>query len=126
MTDATPMRRRRSPMEMPSHRDILDSAEAQARDAVYRTDLLATTVQRVEKKLDELLKSVGSENEDEHGDRVGTGVVGRLMRLEHDVNTRFRLYDGWSKMAAGFGAAAVIFGSVIGWLVLDKLSHLLR
>lgn len=121
--------RRRKPVTLRSHEDIYDlvkRAEAKAADAVHRTNMLTEVSQRIEKKLDEALKALGGEGEDERGERVGTGIVGRLMRLEGNVAKRFGLYDGWVKLAIGFTASAVFLGPVIWWLVADKLSIVLK
>lgn len=131
MTNAEPLRpRRRKSAPIPrSHEDIYDlvkRAEAKAADAVHRTNMLTEVIQRAEGKLDRVLKALGEEGEDERGERVGTGIVGRLMRLEGNVARRFGLYDGWVKLGLGFTAAVVGLGPVIWWLVSDKLSIVLK
>lgn len=116
--------RRRAPKPVRSHEEIYDLVEvanAKADDAGRRTDLQAAVVQRVETKLDRLLKAIGEETEDEYGVRTGTGLVGRLMRLETSVAKRFGQYDGWVKLVVGFTAAAAVFGPVIWWLTAAKL-----
>ncbi len=122
-------RRRKSAPAPRSHEEIYDlvkKAEGKATDAVHRTDLLTEVSQRIEKKLDEALKALGGEREDERGELVGTGIVGRLMRLEHNVAKRFGLYDGWVKLGMGFTAAVLVLGPVIWWLTSDKLSIVLK
>ena len=112
-----------------SHEDIYDlaqEADKKAADAADRVNQLHLVTQRVEGKLDRLIKVLGSEDEDERGRRVGTGVVGRLMRVETTVAKRFSLYDGWIKMAAGFSAAVLIAAPVIWWLVSSKVAHVLK
>ena len=121
--------RRRKPRAARSHEEIYDlvaSSNKKAADAVQRTDLMAGVVQRVESKLDDLLKIMGTEHEDERGEKVGTGVVGRLMRVEASVAKRFIQYDGWVKLVVGFTAAVAIFGPVLWWLTSDKLSIVLK
>ncbi len=102
------------------------SSNKKAADAVQRTDLMAGVVQRVESKLDDLLKIMGTEREDERGEKVGTGVVGRLMRVEASVAKRFSRYDGWVKLVVGFTAAVAIFGPVLWWLTSERLTILLK
>jgi len=129
-------RRRTAPKTMRSHEEIYDlvamcgvkseEAAKEARDAVHRTDMLTEVVQRVEIKLDALAKAIGAEREDESGQRVGTGVVGRLMRLESTVAKRFGQYDGWVKLVVGFTAAAVLFIPALWWLIDGKLEGLLK
>lgn len=120
---------KRIPKPQRSHEEIYDLITVNSRkadDAVHRTDMLTEVVQRVEGKLDALLKSMGSEAEDERGTRVGTGVVGRLMRLETSVAKRFSQYDGWVKLVVGFTAAVAVAAPIIWWLVSSKLEVLLK
>lgn len=112
-----------------SHEDIYDlveEANAKATDAVHRTDLLTQTLQRVEAKLDVLAKIVGSSEEDERGEQVGTGLVGTVMRLTKHVKDRFNVYDKWRFIAWGFLAACGVFGPVLWWLLDSKLEALLK
>ena len=120
-------KRRTAPMR--SHEEIYDlvkRAEGKAADAVHRTDMLTEVIQRDEGKLDKVLKALGEEGEDERGERVGTGIVGRLMRLERNVAKRFGLYDGWVKLVVGFTAAAAILLPAIWWLVSGHLEKVLK
>lgn len=122
-------RRRRQPSPARSHEEIYDlvaKATENAADARSRADMSHLVGQRVEKKLDDLIKAVGSESEDDRGVRIGTGVVGRLMRLETNVGKRFALYDGWTKLVIGFSACAAVLVPVVWWLVSDKLSIVLK
>lgn len=122
-------RRRAAPKPARSHEDIYDlitETGAKAADAVHRTDLLTEVVQRVETKLDTLLKTVGLEGEDQRGEKVGTGMVGRVMRLETSVARRFGIYDGWVKLVVGFTAAAAVFLPILWWLTSGKLEVVLR
>ena len=76
--------------------------------------------------LETLKEAIGSENLDEYGKPVGTGIVGRLMRLERDVASRFGKYDGWVKMLTGAAVAIGIIGPVLWWLVGDKMADLFK
>jgi hypothetical protein len=58
---------------------------AKTEAAEQRADLAAQVGARIEYKVDALIRIVGEEHEDERGYRVGTGVVGRLMRLEESA-----------------------------------------
>jgi hypothetical protein len=135
MTVETLRTRKRRPVPVArSHEDIYDllaesradiaAAKKKAEDAECRADMAALVGQRIETKLDSLLKIVGEEHEDERGERVGTGVVGRLMRLEGQVAKRFGLYDGWLKLGTGFAAAVALAWGVIWWLLSDRLNFL--
>lgn len=121
---------------MRSHDEIYDLvAEAHraaetagrlAQDAVSRADLSHMTGQRIEKKLDAALTALGAEREDECGEKVGTGIVGRLMRVESSVAKRFSQYDGWVKLVVGFTAAVAVFAPALWWLLQDKIAVVLR
>jgi hypothetical protein len=73
-----------------------------------------------------LARSIGTESQDEYGVPVGTGIVGRLMRLERDVQRRFATWDGWVKTATGAIAAATVLGGVLWWLLGERLGELLK
>jgi hypothetical protein len=76
--------------------------------------------------LETLTEAIGIERLDEYGKPVGTGIVGRLMRLERDVASRFGKYDGWVKMLTGAAVAIGIIGPVLWWLVGDKMADLFK
>jgi len=76
--------------------------------------------------LETLTEAIGTERLDEYGKPVGTGIVGRLMRLERDVASRFGRYDGWVKMLTGAAVAIGIIGPVLWWLVGDKMADLFK
>jgi hypothetical protein len=76
--------------------------------------------------LETLTRAIGSEAHDEYGQPVGTGIVGRLMRLERDVQKRFATWDGWVKAATGAVMAATLLGGVLWWLLGERLAELLK
>jgi hypothetical protein len=76
--------------------------------------------------LETLKEAIGTERLDEYGKPVGTGIVGRLMRLERDVASRFGKYDGWVKMLTGAAVAIGIIGPVLWWLVGDKMADIFK
>jgi hypothetical protein len=76
--------------------------------------------------LETLTEAIGTERLDEYGKPVGTGIVGRLMRLERDVASRFGKYDGWVKMLTGAAVAISIIGPVLWWLVGDKMADIFK
>lgn len=106
-------------------------AEAKADEATRRVDLFQGAVQRVEDKLDKLLKAIGEEHESERGEKLGTGLIGRMMRHEiedakrfSDLARRISRWDRWKLLATGFGAAVVFLGPVLWWLVSDRIAFL--
>ena len=76
--------------------------------------------------LESLTAAIGTESQDEYGQPIGTGIVGRLMRLERDVQKRFATWDGWVKTATGAAMAATLLGGVLWWLLGDRLALLMK
>ena len=118
-----------SPNTPPDHTDIY-AALGQLRRRhddyeVVQKDI-ADTVERLEEKIDKALSAIGFEKRDEYGKPIGTGVVGRLMRLETRVDGRFTAYDGWVKYLRGGLAVLAVSGTVLWWVVGDKLGSMLK
>lgn len=105
-----------------SHADILRAV----RECLAAVDMQRLTLQRVEGKVDDVRKCLGDEGEDEKGQKVGTGVRGRLMRLEQRVTKRFDTYDDWRNYAVGGLAAGSILIAALWWIVQDKVGHVLK
>lgn len=98
---------------------LVEQSSRQAEQAFQATS-------QIEQMLKDLTEAIGSENLDEYGKPVGTGIVGRLMRLERDVASRFGKYDGWVKMLTGAAFAIGIIGPVLWWLVGDKMADIFK
>lgn len=112
-----------------SHEDIYDAvseASRKADDAVHRTDLMAQTLQRVESKVDDVMKILGHGGEDEQGRPIGTGLVGTVMRLSKHVGDRFRLYDRWMALAIGGIAVGLPMAVAIWWLIQERVAEVLK
>ncbi len=123
MTDAPPRRRR--VVDQPegrTHDEIYALVEQSARQAEQAWQ--AST--QIEQMLKDLTHAIGTESHDEYGQPVGTGIVGRLMRLERDVQRRFATWDGWVKTATGAAMAATVLGGVLWWLLGERLGELLK
>ena len=99
----------------PSHADILNAV-----------NLIQLTLQRVETGLKDLKEAVGTEGTDDRGQPIGTGVRGRLGRLEGRVDKRFRTFDDWRNYAMGAMAASLLLVTAIWWIVQDRVGHLLK
>jgi hypothetical protein len=108
--------------ESKTHDEIYALVEQSSRQAEQAFQ--ATT--QIEQMLKDLTEAIGTERLDEYGKPVGTGIVGRLMRLERDVASRFGKYDGWVKMLTGAAVAIGIIGPVLWWLVGDKMADLFK
>ncbi len=121
----TPPRRRSRAVNQPegkTHDEIYSLIEQSASKAEQAWQATA----KIEEMLTGLTKAIGSESQDEYGQPVGTGIVGRLMRLERDVQRRFATWDGWVKTATGAAMAATLLGGVLWWLTGDRLALLLK
>lgn len=105
-----------------SHDEIYALVEQSAKQAEQAWQASA----KIEEMLTDLKAAIGSESQDEYGQPVGTGIVGRLMRLERDVQRRFATWDGWVKTATGAAMAATLLGGVLWWLLGDRLALLLK
>ena len=105
-----------------SHDEIYALVEQSAKQAEQAWQASA----KIEEMLNHLTAAIGSESQDEYGKPVGTGVVGRLMRLERDVAHKFGRFDGWIKMLTGAGVALAVIGPALWWLMGDRLALLLK
>jgi hypothetical protein len=112
----------------------VDQPEGKTHDEIYqlieasslKADQAVQATAEIKGLLETLTAAIGSESQDEYGKPVGTGIVGRLMRLERDVQRRFAVWDGWVKTATGAALAAGILGGVLWWLLGERLAELLK
>ena len=121
----TPTRRRSRLVNQPegkTHDEIYQLIE----ESSLKADQAVQASAEIKELLEKLNLAIGSEGEDEYGKPIGTGIVGRLMRLERDVQRRFATLDGWTRTAAGVAMAAAVLGGVLWWLVGEKLAELLK
>ncbi len=91
------------------------------KDPIEQVVLDAMTLQRVEGKLDMALKLIGFEEEDERGEKIGKGILGRLIRLEAKVEKKFAVYDGLIKWGAGLVAGLTATGASVWLLAKERL-----
>jgi hypothetical protein len=105
-----------------THDEIYQLIEASS----LKADQAVQASAEIKGLLESLARSIGTESQDEYGVPVGTGIVGRLMRLERDVQRRFATWDGWVKTATGAIAAATVLGGVLWWLLGERLGELLK
>lgn len=124
MSEPAPRRRARAvnAPEGKTHDEIYQLVEESGRQSAQALQATA----EIKTLLEGLTSAIGSESQDEYGKPVGTGIVGRLMRLERDVQRRFATWDGWVKTATGAVMAAGLLGGVIWWLLGERLAELLK
>lgn len=77
-----------------------------------------------------LTDCIGYERTDEYGRPVGTGVVGRIMRMEISIRSQSGAARSWLRYAAGaasgFGLGVMLLGGFLVWIVGPRLEALLR
>lgn len=91
------------------------------------------TLQRIETALSglktdvqKLTDAVGWEKHDEHGEPIGTGLTGRVMRVENTVRAKVTAFDGMRKYATGATAGMGLMIVAIWWLIADKVQGVLK
>jgi len=125
MSEPAPRRRRVRAVNLPEGRTH-DEIYAVVAEVGATADRALQGNAEIKVMLETLTEAIGSERHDEYGQPVGTGIVGRLMRLERDVQRRFATWDGWVKTATGAIAAATVLGAVLWWLLGERLGALLK
>ncbi len=93
----------------------------------------ASALQGVQKDLGVIGKDVtsvlailGKEEEDGAGNYLGTGLLGRVRRVERSQRSLRELYHRWIAFGSGFvfcGGAAL---AILWWLLGDKLAIVLK
>jgi hypothetical protein len=113
---------------------VVDTPEGKTHDEIYqlveasalKADQAVQASAEIKGLIEGLTLAIGAESFDEYGKPVGTGIVGRLMRLERDVQKRFATWDGWVRMASGAALAAGVLGAVLWWVLGERLAELLK
>ena len=113
---------------------VVDTPEGKTHDEIYqlveasalKADQAVQASAEIKVLIEGLTLAIGAESFDEYGKPVGTGIVGRLMRLERDVQKRFATWDGWVRMASGAALAAGVLGAVLWWVLGERLAELLK
>lgn len=70
--------------------------------------------------------AMGEEKEDGQGNYLGTGLLGRVRRVERAQRTLRELYHRWIAFGAGFSACLGGAVLIIWWLLGDKLAIVLK
>jgi hypothetical protein len=91
-----------------------------------RREFADPAIERIETKLDDLVRVIGFSDRDEHGVLIGTGIAGDLARLKAKVDARFSRDDGRVRYLAGAAAAAGLFLAVIWWLIRHRLETIFQ
>lgn len=85
---------------------------------------IQTSISELHTAVSALTAAVGETSTDEHGNPIGTGIKGDVMRIRIKVDQRFSAYDGWKKYAKGALAAAAVSITIVWWLVQDRVDFL--
>lgn len=85
---------------------------------------IQTTLDEQTKAIQAITIAIGSTSTDEHGQPVGTGIKGDVMRIRLKVDQKFSVYDGWAKYATGAIMAASVAIAVVWWLVQERVEFL--
>lgn len=85
------------------------------------TDLIA-----LRGEMTALREAVGWEKLDEKGEPIGTGLTGRVMRVENNVKAKVTAFDGMRKYATGATAGMGLMMVAIWWLISDKIQEMLK
>lgn len=89
-------------------------------------DIYKMSGQRIEGKLDDLLRLIGKEEEDGKGGYTGTGIVGRVRRAEDGQQALMAKYKAWIAWGTGFCTALMSSVAIIWWLVSDKVEFIFK
>lgn len=100
-----------------NEQDILNSVTLQR---------IETAVAKLTGKVDTLTEAVGWEKLDEKGEPIGTGLTGRVMRVENNVKAKVTAFDGMRKYATGATAGMGLMMVAIWWLISDKIQEMLK
>lgn len=108
--------------ENPSHADILKAIGSLQKDV----GVILMDLQGLKSQVQALIRCVGEEKEDDHGQLYGTGLVGKHMRLAARVDKRFRSFDDWRNYAMGALGASTLLIAAIWWIIKYRIEELLR
>lgn len=97
------------------------------------TQLQAGALQRVENQFKligndvaAILLHLGKEEEDGQGNYTGTGLLGRVRRVERGQKSLRELYHRWIAFGSGFVMCLGGAISIVWWLLGDKLAIVLK
>lgn len=77
------------------------------------------THQTIDAKLERILDLLGAENDEGTG---GTGLIGRIARIEHRVS----VYDRWQQRIVGAMATLTLTGAILWWAWQERLAAVLK
>lgn len=118
-------------MEDLEHR--FDAHDAAIRAIRGDMTIQATAAQGMQKDLVQisadikaLVIAMGEEKEDGQGNYLGTGLLGRVRRVERGQRSLRELYHRWIAFGAGFSACVAIVVVLVGWLLSGGLVPMLK
>jgi len=87
---------------------------------------ILTALSSLSDEVKQIKDAIGWEKQDEHGDPIGTGLTGRVMRVENTVKAKVSAFDGMRKYATGATAGMGLMIVAIWWLIADKVQGVLK
>lgn len=87
---------------------------------------ILTALSSLSEEVKGLKDAIGWEKQDEHGEPIGTGLTGRVMRVENTVKAKVSAFDGMRKYATGATAGMGLMIVAIWWLIADKVQEALK
>lgn len=114
-------------------RKRMDAQDAAVASIRGDTNVQALAMQGVQKTMESMAANVGTildhlgkEEEDGNGNYKGTGLLGRMRRVEREQRSLRELYHRWIAFGAGFSACLGGAVVIVWWLLGDKLAIVLK
>lgn len=100
----------------------LGALSSQVGEVVRDVAVITMDTQGMKISVVDLKNAIGTETTNEDGKKTGSGIFGRVGRMEN----RQLVYDRWTNRAVGIAMAATVFGGALWWLLESKLEHVLK
>lgn len=100
----------------------LGALSSQVGDVVRDVAVITMDTQGMKSTVIDLKNAIGTETTNEDGKKTGSGIFGRVGRMEN----RQLVYDRWTNRVVGIAMAASVFGSVFWWYAGDHLGKVLK
>ena len=91
-------------------------------EVVRDVAVITMDTQGMKSSVVDLKNAIGTETTNEDGKKTGSGIFGRVGRMEN----RQLVYDRWTNRAIGISMAATLFGTILWYVIGDKVGHVLK